>query len=128
MDEHGNGLTGEMIEILTDIATEGGGSFKVSYRQCGNEEIAIHHEWDFKPSGWTDDATPRRMLRTIDAWDKIRKLHPKKKLQGVKLNAPEATIRWVQFQSLDEFYYILEMKMEEEAPFENQKGSNDKDN
>ena len=124
MDKHGNGLNSDMMKILTDIATEGGGSVEVSYRQSGNEEIAIHHEWDFKPSGWTDDATPRRMLRTIDAWSKITELHPKGKLQGVHLNAPEARIRWVLFVSLDEFYSI----MEKEVPFENQKGSNEKDN
>jgi hypothetical protein len=113
-----------MMNILTDIATEGGGSVKVSYRQSGNDEIAIHHEWDFKPSGWTDDATPRRMLRTIDAWSKASALHPKRKLQGVHLNAPEARIRWVLFVPLEEFYRI----MEEQVPFENQKGSNEKDN
>lgn len=125
MDEHGNGLNSEMMKILTDLAKKGGGSFEVSYRQSGNDKIAIHHEWDFKPSGWTDDATPRRMLNTIDAWNEISKLHPSGQLQGVHLNAPIARIHWVRFVSLNQFYRLVE---EQFFPFENQKGSNEKDN
>ena len=124
MDKHGNGLSTEMMEILTDLAKQGGGSVEVSYRQSGNDEVSINYEWDFKPSGWTDDPTPRRMLKTIDAWNEISKLHPKGQLQGVSLNAPKARIFWVRFVSLNQFYKMVE----EQVPIANQKGSNEKDN
>lgn len=124
MDEHGNGLDEEQMAILTDMALEWGGAVDITYRQSGNDEIAIRHEWDFLPRGWTDEAKPSRMLRTIDAWNRVSELHPKGKLQGVKIDAPQAKIRWVKFVPLQEFYELLTL----EAPIMNRKGSNDKDN
>ena len=133
MDEHGNGLNEEQMAVLTDMALEWGGAVDITYRQCGNDEIAIRHEWDFLPRGWTNEEnadivfgkkSPTRILRTIDAWNRVSEMHPKGKLQGVKIDAPQAKICWVKFVPLQEFYEL----MASEAPIMNQKGSNDKDN
>ena len=76
MDEHGNGLNEEQMAILTDMALEWGGAVDITYRQSGNGEIAINSNGISCQEGGRM-VRPSRMLRTIDAWNRVSELHPK---------------------------------------------------
>lgn len=110
MDEHGNGLNEEMIEILDRKSRIRAKT--VSTTQQGNNEISIRTTWNFawpKDKGEVD--TLQMMSRTMSAWRRICELHPKGRVQGVHLDVPKGTIAWTEFWTLEQFYESIKSKL-----------------
>ena len=97
-DLHGNGLTIEECETLTDLAVR----VATKLIQRNNSVVVYHRTWDFKsPYNRGNDATIAEQKRVIDAWKTITKP------QGIHLNIPNATITFGMEMSIDAYATMI---------------------
>ena len=97
-DIHGNGLTIEECETLTDLAVR----VATKVMQEGNDTVVYHRTWDFKsPYNRDNDATIAEQKRVIEAWKTITKP------QGIHLNIPNATITFGMRMSIDAYATMI---------------------
>jgi hypothetical protein len=102
-DKHGNGMTIEEINTLTELAV----SYKNSISQNGNNHITYFHTWDFKSRfsdnlfNRSDEATFAEQKKVIEAWRTLD--NP----QGIHLRVREATISFSEKVSIDLYYEWL---------------------
>ena len=97
-DIHGNGLTIEECETLTDLAVR----VDKKVIQRNNTVVVYNRTWDFKsPYNRDNDATIAEQKRVIDAWQTITKP------QGIHLNIPKATITFGMAMSVDAYAAMI---------------------
>ena len=103
-DKHGNGLTIEEMNRLTELAV----SYKNSISQAGNNHITYFHTWHFKsPYNRDNDATIAEQKRVIEAWRTIIKP------QGIHLRVRDATISFSERITIEQYYEWLNTGDEE---------------
>ena len=97
-DIHGNGLTNEECETLTDLAVR----VATKLIQQNNTVVVYHRTWDFKsPYNRENEATIAEQKRVIEAWRTIIKP------QGIHLNIPKATITYGMTMSIDDYATMI---------------------
>lgn len=97
-DEHGNGLTIEECETLTDLAVR----VATEVMQVSNDTIVYHRTWHFKsPYNRSGKTTIAEQKRVIEAWKTIIKP------QGIHLNIPNATITFGRRMSIDAYATMI---------------------
>ena len=97
-DLHGNGLTIEECETLTNLAVR----VATKVIQRNNTTVVYHRTWHFKSHyNRSDEATIAEQKRVIEAWQTITKP------QAIHLNIPNATITFGMEMTIDAYATMI---------------------